>query len=138
MEPKVINRFPNYGVTPEGQVINLITGRVLRGSPNGCGRLMVTLSKGGYQKTITIHRLVADAFIPNPENKPTINHKDGNYLNNIVPNLEWATYSENNTHSYKVLGKQGTLKGRKDKDHPRYGFRKIKSVAIKCLETINH
>lgn len=59
----------------------------------------VTLSKNGIEKTFCIHKLVALAFIPNPENKRTVNHKDGNKLNNHVDNLEWATISENMIHA---------------------------------------
>jgi len=49
---------------------------------------------------------VAQAFLPNPEEKPEINHKDGNKINNAVTNLEWATSSENNMHAFRVLGRQ--------------------------------
>ena len=68
---------------------------------NETGYTYVKLSKNKKQRTLLVHRLVAQAFIPNPENKPTINHKNGKHDCNIVDNLEWATYLENNVHAYK-------------------------------------
>lgn len=64
------------------------------------GYYMANLNKDGLQKSIKVHRLVAEAFIPNPENKPSVNHKNGNKLDNNVYNLEWATYSENKRHAH--------------------------------------
>jgi hypothetical protein len=62
-----------------------------------CTRLT---NQNNKDKCELIHVLVARAFIQNPENKPTVNHKDGNKHNNNLENLEWATYSENNKHAY--------------------------------------
>ena len=63
------------------------------------GYLCVDLKFGDNWKQKHIHRLIAEAFIPNPDNKPTVNHIDGNKLNNNISNLEWNTYSENNKHA---------------------------------------
>lgn len=71
-------------------------------------RVVLHLNNKG--KSSRVHRLVAKAFIPNPENKPFINHIDGNKHNNLVSNLEWCTQSENVIHSY-ANGLQGVCKG---------------------------
>ncbi len=60
------------------------------------------ISKNGFSEFVHTHRKLAIAFIPNPENKPCINHKDGNKLNNNLYNLEWVTYTENALHAYKI------------------------------------
>ena len=66
------------------------------------GYCIVNLYKNKRSSSSKVHRLVAQAFIPNPENKPTVNHKDGNKQNNCVDNLEWATIKENNNHAYTI------------------------------------
>lgn len=84
------------------------TGKVKKGD-----RIKLTrVDKGGYetvclfdhckQKHMKVHRVVAMTFIPNPKNKRTVNHIDGNKLNNNVENLEWATHSENIIHANKM------------------------------------
>ena len=69
------------------------------------GYCRVCLNKEGVQTPISLHRLVASTFIPNPENKACVNHIDGNPSNNKLSNLEWATYRENTTHYIEQLRK---------------------------------
>jgi len=78
------------------------------------GYLSILLYNKGL-KGYYIHRLVAKAFISNPENKPCINHKNGIKSDNRIENLEWVTYSENNKHAYKI--KLIDKKGEKNSNH---------------------
>ena len=74
-------------------------GRVLKPSKDGGGYLRVNLFNGsGKGKTLSVHRLVCEAFHENSENKPCVNHIDENRVNNVASNLEWCTYKENNNH----------------------------------------
>jgi hypothetical protein len=77
-------------------------GRLLKIHLDGKGYPMVRLCRAGIPKTIMVHRLVAQAFIPNLESKPAINHIDSNPFNNRVHNLEWCTIAENNAHTRAV------------------------------------
>ena len=79
-----------YEVSNLGRVRSLETERILKPSKNTCGYLFVSLYKNGIKKAVRIHRLVALAFIPNPDNLPCINHKDEDKTNNTVDNLEWC------------------------------------------------
>lgn len=78
------------------RIINKEIIKVFTKLPNGY--LKVGLSKNGKTKHYFVHRLVAEAFIPNLENKPCVNHKDCNKENNNVNNLEWVTHKENNSY----------------------------------------
>ena len=81
--------------------------KILKSFNDGNGYKILGLNKNGLRTNFKIHRLVAQAFIPNPENKPQVNHINGDKLDNRVENLEWVTASENALHSYK-LGLQTT------------------------------
>lgn len=94
----------------KGKVLTLVSGVE--------GYLVVPLGKSN--PCCRVHRLVAEAFIPNPENKPQVNHIDGNVKNNRVDNLEWCTGQENLIHARDVL-------------HRRFGAYQNKSV--RCVET---
>jgi hypothetical protein len=94
---KSISEFPNYEVSTLGNVRNIVTGKVLNPSVKG-GYFHLTLSHNKLSKSVKIHRVVAIAFIENPENKSDVNHKDKNKLNNKLENLEWMTRKENNVH----------------------------------------
>lgn len=76
------------------------------------GYPLVSLCKNGVVKKQSVHRIVAIAFIPNPENKEQINHKDGNRANPSVNNLEWVTNTENQRHSWKYLNRVNPNKGK--------------------------
>lgn len=101
---KNINEFPQYSVSDDGRVRNNKTGKILTQNPDTNGYLSVGLCRDGKQTTKRVHRLVAEAFIPNPLNLHDINHKDGNKNNNHKLNLEYCTRSYNMIHSYRVLG----------------------------------
>ena len=77
-----------------------IKGKVLKLRINSGGYYCVGLSKNGNKATFSVHQLIAQAFIPNPENKRTVNHINGIKTDNNLSNLEWATYSENLVHAY--------------------------------------
>lgn len=103
---KPIPGFEDYFVNIIGQVKSTKKNKVrwLKPYTEKDGYKIVNLYANGKMKAHKVHRLVAQAFIPNPESKPQVNHIDGNKADNRVRNLEWCTVAENKQHSYSTLG----------------------------------
>ena len=95
-----------------------VRGRILKARVQTNGYYSVPLYNGTSMKRIANHRLVAEAFIPNPENKPQVNHKNGIKTDNRVCNLEWCSASENMQHAYHVLDNVPPMLGRLGKECP--------------------
>ena len=96
----------NRTCTNKNNKIMTFKGKILKPQNDRCGYLCVLLSLNGIKRNFKIHRLVAQAFIDNSNNKPCVNHKDGNKTNNMVYNLEWCTQQENIHHYYNSDAKK--------------------------------
>lgn len=119
---KQIKNYPKYFIRNDGIVLSFKYGykKELKQSEHK-GYRRVTLSKNNQRKMFPVHRLVAQSFIINSQNKPFINHKDGNKRNNHENNLEWVTREENWKHNKEVLGYSA-----KGKRNNNYGYRRVK------------
>lgn len=116
---KELKMYGNYYVSPEGEVYNRYGLKLKQQTHHGYKK--VSILYDGEQKTVSVHRMVAILYIPNPYNLPEVNHKDGNKANNTVDNLEWITRQENIIHSSVVLGLR--------KENPKL------SIPVICLDT---
>ena len=121
-----IKDFPNYYITDSGDVNSVNykhTGRFQKIKPikKTTGYYSVWLSNNANKANKLLHRLVAEAFIPNPLCKKTVNHINGDKSDNRVQNLEWNTYSENIKHAYRNFLKKPPLSmlGKFGKDNPK-------------------
>lgn len=112
-----------------GEVLTKEMQLTPRQDQNGYTR--VYLNENGRTRFMPVHRLVAKAFIPNPDNKPQVNHIDGNKSNNCVSNLEWCTNSENQKHAYRIgLNRVTGRAGR-----PKVGVKRIDPSTSEVLDT---
>lgn len=119
-------------------------GKILKPSTDKDGYLLVGLCKNGKQKTYKVHRLVAEAFIPNPNNLPQVNHKDENKQNNFVSNLEWCSAKYNSNYGTAIQrSSEKKINGKKSKTVLQYTLdgqfvREWKSTAEAGRNGYNH
>lgn len=98
---EVIGFEQRYLVSNTGKIYSILANRILKTCISNRGYELVCLrNEEGKRKQYTVHKIVATAFIPNPNGYPIINHKDENKLNNSISNLEWCSYSYNNTYNH--------------------------------------
>lgn len=121
---KPVEDFKNkYEISNFGRIRNIITNNILKMTNKNGDYLTLVLYDEKHKRTTRIHRLVAQAFIPNPNNYPVVNHINGNKQDNRVENLEWCTYSHNTKEAIKqnkniILG---ITKYNKNKFSNKYG-----------------
>ena len=106
-----IDGYLNYQVSWWGRVTNTKTGRILKPGTSTPGYLIVILSKNGKVKIHYIHKLVAREWVPNPEGKRCVDHRDGDRTNNHFENLRYATHSENNRNAKNRTDGTSVYKG---------------------------
>ena len=106
-----IENYDNYAVSSFGRVKNTKTGRILKAGLDSHGYLTVNLCEDGVVKTHRIHRLVANAFLDNPDDKLCVDHKDNNKTNNNISNLRFATTKENSQNSKLSNNNTSNVKG---------------------------
>lgn len=99
---RIVPTKNQYGISSSRKIKSKILKPYKRNSKRNDNHLVVCLYKNNKSKLFFIHRLIAEAFIPNPNNYPIINHIDGNPLNNKINNLEWSTIQMNTQHAYNI------------------------------------
>jgi hypothetical protein len=126
-----------YKIAKTGEIYSVLRNKTLKHQTQSNGYKTVNLWKDKKVKTCTIHRLIAQAFIPNPNNKPVINHKNLNKADNSIENLEWCSHSENIKHAKDnglgVGEKNGNSKLTKEQVleiREKYKFRKYTHIML--------
>jgi hypothetical protein len=115
---KPIKGFEDYLISQNGEIFSIKKDRYLKPQLQSKGYMQIILSSNGIKKHLTIHRLVAEAFIFNPNNLPCINHLNGIKTDNRTINLEWITHSNNHKHAYRTGLRTA----------PKNGCKKVKDI----------
>lgn len=128
MEYKQIEGYENYYVCNSGVNEQTVLSTKFNGlkwmkpQKNNKGYLFIRLCENGVQKKHYLHRLIAEAFVPNPDNKPCIDHIDCNIANNAIENLRWCTHQENMNNPVTRKRRSDIMKGRfAGENNPMYG-----------------
>lgn len=118
-----------YGITEEGKVWSFYTNKFIKHSILNTGYPMVTLWDGKKSYGRTLHRLVAEAYLPEIEGKPHVNHKDSDRMNPHLDNLEWCNRSENMKHGLK----SGNFDGKLSRNGTQNGNAKLNPSIVKAI-----
>jgi hypothetical protein len=131
-----------YEVSRNGEVFRVagamgaVVGRKLKPTPNQDGYLHVDLYRNNVRQTHTVHRIVAQAFHPNPDNLPRVNHINGIRTDNHADNLEWCDAHHDLLHSYRVLGRVAYWKGKPRPEGFGVSKRPVRGTNIKTGEVV--
>jgi len=123
MKLRQVKKHPQYAVSKCGKVVSF---------HNEFPTVLLPIDNFGYERVWLdsvkhyVHRLIAEAWVPNPSNNPIVNHRDGNKANNNTDNLHWCTYSENNQHAIDIGLR------------PRFTPRKLDSFNVRHIRTAYH
>jgi hypothetical protein len=130
---KTVPGYSDYEVADNGTVISYRLGReyIMKGGLDRNKYRQVGLINENGRRLIFEHKLVATLFIPNPQNKPEVNHKNGDKLDNRVENLEWVTHQENAIHATYVLGKDIASMIKHRGEHP--AATKVKNITTGAI-----
>lgn len=134
MEEKMVEEWRDvigyeglYRVSNKGKVISTKSGKEKSILSDKRGYQRVALWKNCVGRKFRVHRLVCFSFLPNQNNEPYVNHKDGDPSNNNLENLEWISHGDNIKHAYSALGKTGVNKG-------KFGIKNHRSKAVLMID----
>lgn len=135
---KPILNYENYQIDEDGNIFNTSSQKFLKGSIGENGYKYYRLSKDGRKKMFYAHRLVAEHFLPNIENLPVVNHKDGDKLNNNVNNLEWVSYNDNGKHWHSNREKINVNREYYIEDLPNEEWKQYKNYLVSSCGRVRH